>query len=306
MVNTNQTHENIIEAIKKRGPSLPIQLAKELQMSSLFVSAYLSELAKEKRIKISSLKVGGSPVYFLNDQQEQLEPFYKYLHPKEAETFLILKDRKVLKDSDQDPATRVALRSLRDFSAGFKINDQIYWRYILISESVAREILQPKKTEQKEPKIEITENQDLNQKPIMTSPKQIQEKESVNENINEFQNPLVIKQKETPKIQKPKSEFIKKAINFLNQNNLKIIEEKDYKSKEYNCIIQINSQLGNIKFLTQAKDKKTISETDLKKLLSNAQSIPLPAFLLFTGTISKKAQDYLRQYSSILKAKKIE
>ena len=88
----NETHEKIIEALKNRGPSLPIQLAKDLEMSSLFVSAFLSELAKEKRIKISSLKVGGSPIYFIEGQQEKLEQYQKYLHPKEAEAFLILKD----------------------------------------------------------------------------------------------------------------------------------------------------------------------------------------------------------------------
>jgi hypothetical protein len=300
----NETHEKIIEALKNRGPSLPIQLAKDLEMSSLFVSAFLSELAKEKRIKISSLKVGGSPIYFIEGQQEKLEQYQKYLHPKEAEAFLILKEKKVIKDSDQDPAIRVALRSIRDFSIGFKINDQIYWRYILISEEEAKDILQPKKQES-EPKPQIeTKIEKTIPKPIINiSKKSIP---PIKISSNEFENPLVIKQKEAPKKEKPKSEFISKTIEFLKNNNLKIIEEKDYKSKEYNCIIQVNSQLGNLKFLTQAKDKKTITETDLKKLLSESQSIPLPAFLLFTGGISKKAQEYLRNYSSILKAKRIE
>ena len=311
----NETHEKIIEALKNKGPSLPIQLAKSLDMSSLFISAFLSELAREKRIKISYLKVGGSPIYFLEGQEEQLEPYFKYLHPKEAEAFILLKEKKVIKDSEQDPAIRVALRSIRDFSTGFKINEQIYWRYILISESKAKEILQPKEIEQvkslpqskqtikqekPEEPIKITEEQVENQRPIISISKKSRT------TSNEFQNPLVIKTQTKPKKQKPKSEFIEKTINFLKQNNLNIIEEKDYKTKEYNCIIQINSQLGNLKFLTQAKDKKTITESDFKKLLSTAQSVPLPAFLLFTGKISKKAQEYLREYSSILKAKKIE
>jgi hypothetical protein len=294
---TNETHKKIIEAIKNKGPSLPIQLAKELNMNSLFISAFLSELAREKRIKISHLKVGGSPLYFIEGQEEQLENYYRYLPPKEAETFLLLKKRKVLKDSDQDPATRVALRSLRDFSVGFKINEQIYWRYIQIPESEIKKILHPEKTEQKQEKPKNTQ--------IKISKKQSSQIITDKTNTNEFQNPLVIETQEKPKKQKPKSEFVQNTISFLKQNNLAIIEEKDYKAKEYNCIIQINSQLGNIKFLTQAKDKKTITETDFKKLLSKAQSIPLPAFLIFTGTISKKAKEYLRKYSSVLKAKKL-
>ena len=104
---------------------------------------------------------------------------------------------------------------------------------------------------------------------------------------------------------KPKSDFVLKVIQTLQHNNLEITKEKDYKPKEYNCLIKINSQLGPIYFLTQAKDKKTISETDLKKLLSNAQSIPLPAFMIYTGKLSKKAEEYTEKYPSILKIKRI-
>ena len=113
---TNETHNKIIEVLKSKGPSLPIQIAKELSLSSLFVSAFLSELTNEKRIRVSHLKVGGSPLYFIEGHEEKLEPYYKYLHPKEAETFLYLKKNKILKDSEQEPATRVALRSIRDFA----------------------------------------------------------------------------------------------------------------------------------------------------------------------------------------------
>jgi len=285
---TNETQEKIIEVLKNKGPSLPIQIAKELSISSLFISAFLSELANEKRIKVSHLKVGGSPLYFLEGQEEKLESYYKYLHPKEAETFLLLKKNKILKDSEQEPAIRVALRSIRDFAIGFKKDEKIYWKYILLSENKVKEILEPK-----------PDKKTLKQKqPIKISKPNLKQD-------NKFQNPLIISTKKTKK-QKPKSEFVQKIINFLNQNNLKIIQEKNYKAKEYNCIIQIRSELGLINFLTQAKDKKTISELDLKKLLSNAQAIPLPAFILYTQEISKKAKEYLKKYPSILKAKKVE
>ena len=118
-----------------------------------------------------------------------------------------------------------------------------------------------------------------------------------------FQNPLILKAKKAKK-QKPKSEFVQKITNLL-QNKYKIINENDYKTKEYNCIIQIKTELGPINFLTQAKDKKTISETDIKKLLSNAQKIPLPALIIYTGNLSKKAKEYAAKYTSILKTRKI-
>jgi len=280
----NETHEKIINIIKDKGPSLPINISKQIGMSSLFISAFLSELAREKRVRVSSLKVGGSPLYYLEGQEEQLEPYHKYLHPKEAETFLILKKNKVLKDSEQDPATRVALRSIQDFAEGFKQNNEIYWRSILVAESEAKNL--------------------ISEKIIVSKPKKSTEKIIINKSQKStFSNPLIIKENK-PKKQKPKSEFVQRIADILDKN-FQIIEEKEYKTKEYTAIIQVKSELGPMNFLTLAKDKKTITETDLKKLLSDSQKIPLPALLLYTGDISKKAQEYLTQYPSILKAKKI-
>jgi hypothetical protein len=278
MIETKETHDKIIKVLEEKGPSLPIQISKSIGISSLFTSAFLSELANEKRIKISHLKVGGSPLYFLEGQEKKLEDFYKYLHPKEAEAFLLLKKKKILKDSEQDPSIRVALRSIRDFSIGFKKEEEIYWRYMLTDEKEMQK--QTKKT-----------------KSVKKQTKPFKEKTST------FQNPLILPTKKKKK-GKQKSEFVLKITNILN-NNFKIIEEKTYKAKEYNCIIQINSNLGPINFLTQAKDKKTISEADLKKLLSNAQKIPLPAFMIYTGKLSKKAEQFTKDYYSILKVKKI-
>ncbi len=287
MIEQNETHNKIIKVLNEKGPSLPIQIAKEIGMSSLFISAFLSELTNEKKIKMSHLKVGGSPLYFLEGQEEKLEPFYKYLHPKESETFLLLKKNKILKDSEQEPAVRVALRSIRDFSIGFKKDNEIYWRYFLIPESEINTVLNPKKQEKtnqlsKKSSFDKPNENLIKPKLENKNPPAVAKSQQV-----EFQNPLVAKPK--PKKQKPKSEFVKKIINILTEK-YDILEEKEYKPKEYNCLVQINSDLGKINFLTQAKDKKSVSETDLSKLLARAQAIPLPALFVYTGKLSKKAQ----------------
>ena len=128
-----EKQKKIIGVLDEKGPSLPINIAKALEISSLFISAFLSELTNQKRIKVSSLKVGGSPLYYLKGQEKKLEDYYKYLHPRESEAFLLLREHRVLKDRDQDPATRVALRSIKDFSVGFKMDNEIYWRFVSVS-----------------------------------------------------------------------------------------------------------------------------------------------------------------------------
>lgn len=308
-MDSKETKSRIIRVLEIKGPSLPIQISRELSMNSLFVSAFLSELVNEKKIKMSHLKVGGSPLYFLDGQEQKLENFSQYLHPKEAEALLLLKNNKILKDSEQEPAIRVALRSIRDFAFGFKKNDEIYWRYAFVPEYEMREILEPKiehkleeqpRLEQRkiEPVIE-TKIKRIIKKPLQ-KPAEIKQKRTE----SGFQNPLIIKEEKIKK-QKPKSNFALRIIDFIKKNNIELIEEKDFKAKEYTGIIQIKSQLGKISFLAKAKDKKTISESDLKKLLSESQKIPLPAFLIYTGEISKKAKDYIMKYSSILKTAKM-
>ncbi len=293
MLEKTETHSKILSIIKERGPSLPIQISKRLGMSSLFVSAFLSELAGEHKLRISSLKVGGSPLYYLSGQEEQLENFKQYLNNKEIEAFNLLKNKQVLKDSEQEPAIRVALRALRDFAKGFKKNDEIYWRFHTILEQEIEKYLKPKRELKQKQEKPIKEQKQILIKKTLKPAKQ--------EQITIFQNPLVVKEKTK---QKPKSSFVQKIINSL-IFKYKIIEEKKYKKNEYNCIISIKSELGSIKFLTQAKDKKTILDNDIKKLLSNAQKIPLPALLIYTGNLSKKAQDFAEKYSSILKILKI-
>ncbi|MBR9705926.1 hypothetical protein GOV14_02725 [Candidatus Pacearchaeota archaeon] len=295
MIDPNETHERIIKVLNEKGPSLPINIAKEVDMSSLFIAAFLSELTDSKRIKVSNLKVGGTPLYFMEGQEELLENFHKYLHPKETEAFLLLKEKKVLKDINQEPAIRVALRAIKDFAIGFRINQDIYWRYMLAPESEIRNLFS------KTPNV----NKKQEKKVIVPAPRLIPKKvvKSVQSASNNFQNPLVTTI--PTKKEKSKPEFVEKVINFIN-THYKIIEEKDYKAKEYNCITQIKSQLGPINVLTLAKNKKSITETDLKKHLSNAQTIPLPGLFIYTGKLSKKAQEYEEKYFSILKTVKIK
>ena len=204
-----ETHEKIIGVLNEKGPSLPINIAKVLEISSLFISAFLSELTNQKRIQVSSLKVGGSPLYYMRGQEEKLEDYYKYLHPREAEAFLLLREHKVLKDSDQDPATRVALRSIKDFSVGFKMNEDIYWRFVSVPKEEVNAILNGNVVEEKvqevvEEKIEekIEKNNSEMVEPVV---KEIKIK---SESDNKFNNPLVM-DKEIRKKEKPKSKVKK-------------------------------------------------------------------------------------------------
>ena len=70
----------IVSILKFKGPSLPVHIAKQTGQSMLFSSAFLSELVSDKEVKLSHMKVGGSPLYYIPGQEESLEKFSNYLN----------------------------------------------------------------------------------------------------------------------------------------------------------------------------------------------------------------------------------
>lgn len=330
MQDTNKVKEDILKFLENNGPSLPIKISQHIKTNSLFTSAFLSELLHDQKLKITNLKVGSSPVYFIPGTESGLEKFSEHLKSKEKEAFQLLKEKSFLEDETQEPAIRVALRSIPDFAKAFKYKEKIIWRYFLApAQEYINRTNEDKQKEEKEP-----EKKEIETNPSQTT--QIKKETTIsNENINEtpkentkeepkeekieiqsnkekennaeinFKNPLAQIPKNEKK-EKPKSEFCQKITKIIEKNNWKIIEELEHKAKEYNALIKINSDLGPIIFKLQAKDKKTLTENDLSKLVGESQTIPLPALFMCNGEIKKKTKEFLEKYTSIIKYKKIE
>ena len=272
---TSEIKEKIILVFKKRGPSLPVHVAKETGLNILFASAFLSELLNEKKIKISNMRVGNSPIYFVSGQEIMLEKFSEYLKSKEKEAFLLLRERKFLKDSEQEPAIRVALRAIKDFALPFKIkenlpkkfsgpenslnleeNEEIYWRYFNVPEMEFKELkIKTKKPTKSEPKNFISsEVKSKSEIPMFPEGKSKEKPPDLK---------ILEKPKNLNKKIKEKSDFIIKILNFLKIKNIELIEEIESKKKEFLGIAKINTPLGSIEILIIAKDKKKITKNDI-------------------------------------------
>ena len=84
---TTGIKRKILSTIRFKGPSLPVHIAREIGMDILFASAFLAELLSEKELKISNMKVGSTPIYFIQGQEPKLEKFSQHLGNKEREAF---------------------------------------------------------------------------------------------------------------------------------------------------------------------------------------------------------------------------
>lgn len=330
---TSEIKNKIVEFLRTNGPSLPVKISRNVGMDTLFTSAFLSELLSEKKIKITNMKVGTSPVYFVEGTEKGLEEYSEYLKQKEKEAYLLLKENSFLNDEEQEPAIRVALREIKDFAFPFEENNKLFWRYYLIPKSgFKKEEIIPSsiisqvqgELEKENKKIEeskeeksseinnVIEKQSEERKEEIkgkeiTKPDTKKELERIlpTEESNTFQNPFAKKEEKTKK-EKPKSEFVTNVISFIKEEEMEIVKEISHKAKEFNFLTKIESKLGPMTFYTIAKDKKTVTENDLTKILGESQSIPLPALFLSTGELNKKAKEFLDKFTSVLKFKKID
>jgi hypothetical protein len=281
MINVEEKKAKIIELINSKGPMLPIQVARGIELSTLFASAIMSEMISEKSIKTSNLKVGGSPLYYLSGQENMLENFINYLGGKEKEVFMLLKRKGVLEDEKLEPAHRVAIRDIKDFAIPLQVRiddkEKIFWRFLSFPiEEAIRQIRDMTRTKSPERKQEKFADEGTKQK--------IYERKEESE-------------KKTA--EKP-DEFIKSVYHYIEKEKIRVIEEIEKKRKEMLGKVMINSSIGEIIMLLVAKDKKTITENDLHLALSRGQSMRLPVLFLSSGKLNKRASSEIETFKSYL------
>ena len=294
MINIEEIKTKIIEIINQRGPVLPVHVSREINLSPTFASAILAELSNERRIKISNMKVGSSPLYFLPNQENQLENFLDNIEGIRKTALLKLKQNKILKDEGQEPAIRVALRSIRDFAIPLRFQEKIIWKYFTVSNNEAEDLL---KKNEKPVVIQKHINNNLGKTPEHLSQKEpIQEKE-----------PVLKKEQTKPKIKTTQKteKFLEEIKNFLLAKDIELLKEISTDKKEITGITRINSDLGKVYFLMVAKDKKRITEADLTVAYQRAMHEKMPCLFISYGEPSKKTQEWLESYKNIIKIMKI-
>ncbi|MDP3766085.1 MAG: hypothetical protein Q8R04_06250 [Nanoarchaeota archaeon] len=297
-----ETRDKILEVVKAKGPVLPVQISKEIGTNILMASAHLAELTASNRLKISTIKVGGSPLYYLSGQESMLQKFTSNMNDKEKKAFDLLQQNKILRDSEQEPVIRVALREIKDFAVPLNVthnnNTEIFWKWYLTPNEEAEQLIKQK--------LQILE------KPIEKKIEEKIQKEEIKQKIEEKPQPaqkqLKEKQKETRKY-KPRDKednFLKDVTKFFEKNKISIISSEIIKkNSEIDFIVEIPSVVGNLQYYCKARNKKRISDSDLSSAYVKGQFKKLPILVISTGDLSSKAQEMLAKELNNITFKKI-
>ncbi len=285
MIDVPAVKLKIVKFLEEKGPSLPMQLAKATELSSVFASAILAELLDEKRIKTSSLRIGSSPLYLLYGQEQKLEDFQDNIQGIQKEALLKLKQKKVLKDETQIPSIRVALRSIKDFAVPIKYKEQVYWKYAFISQDELQEKLENKKIEEKreESKDKIIKQEDKNET----------KKEQRLENIFET------KEKSAKSI-KSGDKFLGAVQEYLSATGFELVNIEAYNKKE----AIIKARKSGQEIFVFAYNKKRI--TDLELVKAYRKTNEMSYIVLTRAEPAKKMQEIIDACKHLVKITSFE
>ena len=299
--------EKIIQIIKRRGPSLPAHIAKETELSILFSSAFLSELFSERKIRISAMKVGSSPLYFLPGQEPFLENFAHHLKSKEKEAFLLIKEKKFLFDKEQIPAIRVALREIRDFAIPLKNSEgELVWRYFTVPKEEMPDFKKQEKEAEK--KEQVTTKIKEPEKIIVKSEKKenVEKKEELGifeetpKKTDKKGKPE--QKKKTKKESKTNDKFFDRIKEFLAEKSVEILDIESFSRNEIILKVRENNQE---KFLI-SYNKKRLSDEDIIKANKKSLQNGLKYRILSFGEPLKKTQNLIDALKNLEKMEKIE
>lgn len=256
----------ILDFVRRSGPVLPVKISKEIGRNILLSGAIMSELVHNKKLMISHAKIGGSPVYFLPGQEYRLSVLYPHLREKERKVYDILREKKILRDPELEPWQRVALRDLKDFAVMLKVNnngvEEVFWKWYLLDDKNAESLVREKIGK----KLEVEEKRE----------------EIVKEKIT----------KKRTKVERSKLNI----LDYFKNRNITVLEENIVrKNKEIDYIVNVNSELGRIKFFVKVRDKAKVNDRDLMLAQSQAQRNNLPLLFLSNGELTKRGKEYLEK-----------
>lgn len=290
--------EQILSFLRTTGPTLPSKVAKNIGTEILFASAHMSFLVSQGKLKISSLKIGGSPLYYLSGQEAQLYPFAAgNVNPKELQVLDKLKEKSVMREGNLDLLSKVALRSLKDFAVPLHVtvnnNRELFWKWYLLSpdetKKVIGDILKESEPSEPEPapKETVKEEAELQ---VTTSPVAEPEAKPIPKPVKVVKEELIVSRPSAFQEEQKKLTDNKSSIKADNSNPSK---GQDKKSKAIKNIVAPTSP-----FLTSVQDylkKLKIEIKDIEVVRKSSEfnlKVEIPSVVGKTTYLCKAKKKY--------------
>lgn len=299
MIDISKVKNEIVEYLNSNGISLPIRISKAVSLEPICVAAILSEMVDAKTIRATNFRLGSSLFYYLDSQEQQIEQIGdKYLSGVEKEAYLLLKKNGILLDDEQTSAIRVALKKIKDFAIPQTKNDTLYWKYVFYEEKPNLINEEPKQIQEESELIEQKEEEEQQKLELMPEKQKEQSKEQEQPVESKKIESIFDTKKEISQENKiPFLEEIQNCLKNLGYDYFDLFE--DSRNEIVGCIIA-DTSFGKKKFLVVARNKKSLSDNDLISAKKQADNYKMPLLFISNGKLSKKASDYVNEYSNLI------
>lgn len=302
MIDKNQ----VLDVVRAKGYVVPSDLTREFRTDTFVIGAILSDLVHDKKLGVTSVKIGGSPAYYALEQKEKLQDLFKYLNEKDRGTFQLLLQQKVLADSEQPPLLRVSLRTIKDYAKPIEVTTSgqtyLFWKWYLASEQEINEGLRSYFSRvsatapvmSSSPVAPVPVIAPLSppvhaQAPLVAVEPSLKKSPERKQKKVSAQQPLVVPLQTPPAIFIPADDpFAQRVAAFFQTKNMELLQFSVIKKGEIDCVIAIPTPIGSVQYYCKAKNKKKCSEGEIATAFVAGQMKKLPSLLLAPGEFPKK------------------
>ena len=260
--------EKILDVVKSTGPVLPVEIVSKTGGDSLVANAYLSDLVDGGQLKKSEERIGSVNLYFLEGQEDQVKKRLSELDinltPRQFTKKPVIKTKEI---GDKQKAFAERLSKIEEDENQRKKEKPkksvISFTKNLISRAKEEVIIQ-------KPNIELKKSVLIPVKPIISE---------------EFDS------------------FFDRAVSYLNNWNLKVINEN---SENNTCTIRAPSAVWPMRFHVRILDKKKLNKTDIAESYTAAIEKKMPVIVITSGEIAKTAKKYLKEIGGLVRVKALK
>ncbi len=286
-----------ILSMAQMAPLLPSGVAKALSTNSIMAGAMLSEMCAKGLLKTSTLKVGGSPLYYAPGKETQLLNHLGSINEKDRRTVLRLQEEKIIRENEADPLTRVSLQTVKDFAkpmiVQYNNQQETFWKWFELDDKQAEALIREK--------IEPTPQPKAQPEPPKAAPEPVKAVEKAKPAPKPAEKPKPVQETLAPKTKtEPAGDFWDKLHGFFVQNNITLHEKTVVKKKtDFDLMVELPSPVGTLSYYCKARSKKKITDADISAAYVQGQIKKLPVIFLTDGELTKQASAVLAQLKGI-------
>ena len=316
--------EEILNYIRRNGPSTPIDIAQKLGINSIIVTAVLVDAVSQNKLMKSKRKTGSQKYYFYPDQLQMMQKkIADTLTPADKELLQKLMKENVVGELDLKPEEAAVLINLEDligsFALDFKGNPLKCWYSPDMQEGKARDVAMQKLTARfggvagmpkAAPQVS-SQDQRIIQQVQQASEKMEKERQA---RVEKAEKPVAAKvekkasrKKKTLQDRLLESEGLKDFKNsvlaWLEKSNIDVTTEKVLKGgKEVELEVKVPTPVGKQKYLVRVLDtgKKPVSQEELSSIGMEAVTKRTPVIIISASGFAKNAKKYWQKELSDL------